>query len=323
VIAGKRERAATLLSSGPLRGVAAMPTWSGVLVLNHHRVGAGSASDWDRTLWGSSAERFDEQLAFLARHADVIGPPDLEAALRSRRGRHVMLTFDDGYRDNHAIAYPLLRRHGLRATFFLATGFLDRPRPAWWDELAWMVRHATIAPVEPEAAIRALTERYKALPGTAAEAFLDRVAATTGAGRCPPELAADEWMTWDMARELRDGGMWIGGHTVDHPILSALTLDEQAAQIDGCAARLREELGQPMRWFSYPVGHPEAFTHDTGTLLTDRGVEACFSFYGGHQPAGRWDRTDVPRVNVGPRCDERMLRAMLAFPQIFARRELS
>jgi peptidoglycan/xylan/chitin deacetylase (PgdA/CDA1 family) len=324
VITGKRERAAALLSAGPLRRMQAMDAWSGVLVLNYHRVGDGSASDWDRTLWGTTADGFDAHLAYLARHADVIGPPDLEQALRARRGRHVMLTFDDGYRDNHEIAYPLLRRHGLGATFFLTTGFLDRPRPAWWDELAWMVRHGATPPAEADtqAAIRELTERYKALPGAETEAFLDELAERTGAGRCPAALAADEWMTWDMARELRDGGMWLGGHTVDHPILSALTLDEQEAQIDGCAARLRDELGEPMEWFSYPVGHPGAFTQDTGRLLTTRGVRACFSFYGGHQPAGRWDPTDVPRVHVGPRCDERMLRAMTTFPQLFARPSL-
>jgi peptidoglycan/xylan/chitin deacetylase (PgdA/CDA1 family) len=322
VTGGRRERAAGLLAAAPLRAATALPTWSGVLVLNYHRVGDGAASDFDRTLWSASAEGFDAQLAFLARHADVIGPPDLQDALGARRGRHVLLTFDDGYRDNHDIAYPLLRRHGLRATFFLATGFLDRPRPAWWDELAWMVRHATRPPgVAAERTIRGLTERYKRLPGSATAAFLDEVAERTGAGRCPPERAAGEWMTWDMARELRDGGMWIGGHTVEHPVLAALSIEDQAAEIDGCARRLREELDEPMRWFSYPVGARAAFTRATGTLLTSRGVRACFSFYGGHQPAGRWSPIDVPRVHVGPRCDERMLRAMLAFPWIFARRE--
>jgi peptidoglycan/xylan/chitin deacetylase (PgdA/CDA1 family) len=319
VIAGKRARAAALLDRRPLRRLDALAPWSGVLILNYHRVGDGSASDFDRTLWSATAEQFDAHLAHLARAVDVVGPADLPAALSAPSGRHVMLTFDDGYRDNHAIAYPLLRAHGLRATFFLTTGFLDRPCAAWWDELAWMVRHATVAPSDPEAAIRALTGRYKALAPHETEAFLDRVAERTGAGRCPPSRAADQWMTWDMARELRDGGMWLGGHTVDHPVLSTLSLAEQAAQIEGCAARLGAELGVPMDWFAYPIGDRNAFTQQTGRLLTTHGVRAAFSFYGGFQTTGNWNPTDVPRTHVGAGCDERMLRAMIAFPQIFAR----
>ena len=39
--------------------------------------------------------------------------------------KSVAITFDDGYADNHDVAMPLLLRHGLSATFFIATGFVD------------------------------------------------------------------------------------------------------------------------------------------------------------------------------------------------------
>jgi peptidoglycan/xylan/chitin deacetylase (PgdA/CDA1 family) len=243
-----------------------------------------------------------------------------------------MITFDDGYRDNYEIALPLLRAHGLRASFFLATGFLDRPAAPWWDEIAWMVREARTPALaagdwldadlplaDPVAAGAALVARYKALPADRAAALLDHVAEASGAGRCPPERAAAEWMTWDMARELRDAGMWIGGHTVSHPILSAIAPVEQEAEISGCAARLAAELGQPMRWFAYPVGDHGTFDAATRSILAAQGVELAFSFYGGHQRFAHWDRLDLRRVHVGPQVDGQLLRAMLALPQVFAR----
>jgi peptidoglycan/xylan/chitin deacetylase (PgdA/CDA1 family) len=316
MIAGKRRLAAVALDRPTLRRASA---WRGVLILNYHRVGDAHSSDVDRSLWSATAEQFDRQLAELARHTDVIGPADLEDVVRRGRGRYVMLTFDDGYRDNFEIAYPLLRAHNVRATFFLTTGFLDAPRAAWWDEIAWMVRHGDEPPAEPEPVIRSLTERYKRLPASETARFLDEIAERTGAGRCPPALGGREWMTWDMAREMRDAGMWFGGHTVDHPILASLPAAGQRRQITACARRFEAELGEPMRLFAYPVGSRDAFTPETARILRRNRVRQAFSFYGGYQRMHEWNSMDIPRAHVGPWCDQQTLRAMLSFPQLFAR----
>jgi peptidoglycan/xylan/chitin deacetylase (PgdA/CDA1 family) len=334
---GKRERAARLLASPPLRPlVRRLPRWRGVLGLNYHRIGDPSCEPWDRTLWSTDAETLDAQLRLLARHAEVVGPEQLIAAQRDDRpGRRVIVTFDDGYRDNYELAFPLLRSHGLTATFFLATGFLDRPRAPWWDEIAWMVRSATVtelpaadwlprplslAPPSQDAAIADLVAHYKRLPGDRGEPFLERLATALGCGRCPAAAAGDLWMTWEMARALRDGGMTIGGHTVTHPLLARLTADEQRAEIDGCAERLERQLGEPMRWFAYPVGSRDAFDGSTKELLRGRDVELAFSFYGGLGSFACWDPLDVPRVHVGPGYSLALLHTALHIPRGFARR---
>jgi peptidoglycan/xylan/chitin deacetylase (PgdA/CDA1 family) len=330
----RRDRAASLMAKPGLRRVVRrLPKWRGVIVLNYHRVGDSSGQPWDRTLWNADAESFDTQLATLAADADVIGPTEAVALAREKRpGRHVLLTFDDGYRDNYEIAFPLLRRHGLTAAFFPATGFLDNPGPAWWDELAWMVRHASnrrlpagdalqelaLGP-ECEDTIAALTARYKELPEQDSATFLDEVADATGSGRCPASLCGDLWMTWDMVRELRSGGMEIGGHTVTHPILARLTQERQREEIYRCAERLEAELDCPMRWFAYPVGSLDAFTEGTQQLLGERGVQLAFSFYGGFAGFAHWKPLDIPRVHVGPSHGPELLQAILCLPQLFAR----
>lgn len=312
----RQDRAAAVLDAAPLRTLLAhLPLWHGVLVLNYHRVGDPAGGPWDHQLFSATAEALDAQLAFLARDADVVGPGDLAELARTGRGRHVLLTFDDGYRDNYELAFPLLRSHGLSATFFLASGFIDRPMPAWWDEIAWMVANATtdIGPGAP------LTARYKQLQGDRTEAFLDEIAERTGAGRCPAEAARETWMTWDMAREMRDGGMAIGGHTDTHPLLGRISEEEQEREVATCERRLREELDLPMRWFSYPVGSQDAFTDATRAILSRHGVELAFSFYGGVGRYAEWDPLDVRRVNVGPGVDAIRVQAMLRLPRVFAR----
>ncbi|MBV7336022.1 polysaccharide deacetylase family protein [Chloroflexi bacterium TSY] len=55
----------------------------------------------------------------------------------------VIITFDDGYRDNYVNAFPLLVEYGMTATFFIVTDFIDEARPAYltWD----MVREMHVA----------------------------------------------------------------------------------------------------------------------------------------------------------------------------------
>lgn len=327
----KRRIAARLASySGLARAWAALLPSKGILILNYHRVGDGSRSPYDRELWSASAEMFDRQMAFLARHCDIISPADFGTAASARRGRHVLVTFDDGYLDNYEIAYPILRRHGVTATFFIATGFIDRPSLPWWDEIALLVRSSPRdsldlrpwldAPIalgaEREGEIHGLLGKYKSLPAQDAGAMLARL--REAAGIDTPGTVDGLWMDWSMIREMSEGGMTIGGHTVDHPVLSRLPKERQQQEIEGCAARIQAEIGRPMEYFAYPVGSPWAFNADTVECLQAAGVRRAFSYYGGE--AGHASPAfDTPRVAVEPDVELPDLKAMVRMPQIFCR----
>jgi peptidoglycan/xylan/chitin deacetylase (PgdA/CDA1 family) len=313
----RRERVARLLTSSGLRQLARLAApQPGLVILNYHRIAEPSSPPLDRGLWSATPEGFAAQLALLRDHFDVISAADLPEALRSKRGRHVMITFDDGYRDNHEHAFPALRAAGLPATFFLSTGYLDRPRLSWWDEIAWMIRGGSVP--DPEQAIREATDRYKQLPPESWAEFLDDLGRRTGQGRAPAAIAARTWMTWEMARELRDGGMAVGGHTVDHPVLSRLPRGSQEEEIEGCAGRLRDELGVEMSMFSYPVGLPDCFDRNTRGLLEERGVRFAFSNYGGYEPSRGVDRLDLKRTNVGWDMSMQLFESVVRWPKAFA-----
>lgn len=63
--------------------------------------------------------------------------------------KSVVLTFDDGYRDNYVNALPILKAHGMKATFFIVSDFIDEKRPEYlsWD----MVRELYAAGMSIEA----------------------------------------------------------------------------------------------------------------------------------------------------------------------------
>jgi peptidoglycan/xylan/chitin deacetylase (PgdA/CDA1 family) len=304
----RRARAAALLRRTRLETLLRhVGAWSGLLVLNYHRIGDPASTRLDRDLFSATPQDFAAQVEFLAARCEPIGLAAVPAALRARRGRRVLVTFDDGYRDNYEVAFPILRRHGVPATFFLATGFLDRPRLSWWDELAWLGAGA------------GASARFKARAGADAEAFVAAEAERLRRPRPGREIAGDVWMTWEMARAMRAEGMSFGGHSVDHPILARLPVERQREEVRGCAERLRDELGVGLQAFSYPVGSPDSYDETTKAIVRDEGCDLAFAFAGGYGRAGRTDPLAVPRMSVSLALSQDELRAATALPQIFAR----
>jgi peptidoglycan/xylan/chitin deacetylase (PgdA/CDA1 family) len=328
-----RDQAASLLvRTGAASVLARAARWSGVMGLNYHRIGTADGSLFDHGLWSASEEQFDRQVRFLRTNFDVVGSGDLGAILARPAGRYVLITFDDGYRDNYDCAFRILKSHGLTATFFISTGFLDAPRLAWWDEIAWMARisRRTAVDIAPyrstpipfdtpdrERAVRALLRVYKTIPTSATDEYLDVVARATGTRRYDEGDVESLWMTWDMVREMRASGMWIGGHTVDHTILAQMDAEGQRSQIAGCAARLEAELGIQMKSFSYPVGGPLAFNLTTRDCLRECGVEYAFSYYGGIRAAADWDPYDIRRIAVESDTSFDQFRAIAMLPGMF------
>lgn len=305
--------------------------WQGIVGLNYHRIGNGTRTIFDRGLYSATAEELDAQVRWLKANFDIIAPRDIDFVVRVKRGRHVILTFDDGYADNYLHAFPILKSHGVTAAFFIATGFIDEPRLPWWDEIAWMVRTSKQSGVEipgyidqrvaydepeREQAVRALLRTYKKLTDGRTTEFLEAAGKATGTGR-PPKDVIDLrtiWMSWDQIREMHAAGMTIGGHTVHHPVLSRLSREEQAKEIATCERRLKEELGIPMQTFAYPVGSRDAFNADSRDCLRERGVLSAFSYYGGMSRLSEWDDYDIRRMAIEQDTTFDEFRAMVMFP---------
>jgi peptidoglycan/xylan/chitin deacetylase (PgdA/CDA1 family) len=104
-------------------------------------------------------------------------------------------------------------------------------------------------------------------------------------------------------------------------VLSRLDPEAQAAEILGTGERLRAELGEPMRWFAYPVGGRDAFDVHTRQALERAGVELAFSYYGGYRRPGDWDRYDVRRVAVERFHDGPRFRALACLPTLYGCRD--
>jgi len=251
--------------------------------------------------------------------------------LSKGRGRYGLITFDDGYRDNYDTAFPVLQGEGVKAAFFITSGFIGTTTVPWWDEIAWMIRNSplkslqapgwlasTVAYDEPDrdAAIAAVVKALKQVPADRYQPFLEAVCKAARSERC---RSADLWMTWDMVRTMRAAGMVIGGHSVEHPVLGHADPDRQAHEILGSIERVAQELREPITSFSYPFGGRKAFNEVSVGMLRRAGVRYAFTYYCGFRRFDDWVDYDVRRIPIEPEVTDDWFRCLVTIPAIFAR----
>lgn len=251
-----------------------------VLVLSYHRVTedfGASAREGLPSLFVSTAT-LTRQLEQVARERDVVSLADArrilaEGADAAPRGRDVaVVTFDDGYADNHAFALPILARLRIPATVFVATGYTGTERRLPHDRIHAALSELARRGIPPDRAglqpeIQALLDACDehgpaaTLDRLIARLPHDRLVAVAAAleerlGRGEHELhPSTRLMTWDEVRALDAAGIDIGGHTVNHAVLANLPLSAARREIQGCRDAIAEALGKPPRHFAYPNGY--------------------------------------------------------------------
>jgi peptidoglycan/xylan/chitin deacetylase (PgdA/CDA1 family) len=214
------------------------------------------------------AARFDMQLQMLKRWFEILPLPDAVDALREGRlpARALAITFDDGYADNCTVALPILQRHALPATFFIATAFLDGGR-MWNDTVIESVKSCPVptidlcglslgtfglgTPAERASAIARILDAMKYMPLREREEKVEALAALCG-GVLPNDLM----LTREQVLHMREAGMTIGAHTVHHPILARQHDADAWNEIAGGKQVLERLLGEPVALFAYPNGKP-------------------------------------------------------------------
>ncbi len=215
------------------------------------------------------AARFDRMMATVATAFTVLPLVEAVRLLGQARlpPRALAITFDDGYADNQEIALPILQRHALPATFFVATGFLDGGR-MWNDTVIECLRHTTRASIDVEALgvsglpTGSVVERRAAIarliPLIKYKDLAARVTVLEALHRAcgSPALSNALMMRSAQVRSLHAAGMEIGAHTVNHPILTALPDDEARRELQQGRDALQQLIQTPVVTLAYPNGRP-------------------------------------------------------------------
>lgn len=209
---------------------------------------------------------FGWQMRLLAKYFRVLPlgeALELQAAGRLP-ARAAAVTFDDGYADNLYNALPILQANGLRATFFIASSFLDGGR-MWNDSIGEAIRNAPgdsidlgalelgVCAIATPGQRQQLAHQLVGMAKYRTPAERQTLIATllTAAGA---ELPDNLMLTTAELQQMRDAGMEIGGHTLSHPILKTLSDAEVEREIRDNKQELEAKLGVTLKVFAYPNG---------------------------------------------------------------------
>lgn len=259
-----------------------------VTALMYHRINGASAQ-----FPGISVERFREQIKWVHSNCTPIRCDEIVDAARfaGKIRSPVVITFDDGYRDYHDVAYPILRKYKVPATVFLSTSFMDNGGLIWTEKLyraltitdkksitlAFMGNRTfpLVHPLKRSLFLDEVKQTLKSMLDGDRLASLVEILQALGVPH-PEQDLPRQMLSWDEVRATMDGTCY-GGHSHTHPIMSQLSAEALEQEIQLCQNRLVAETSKIPTLFAYPNGRKQDFNEITKAALKRHGFNLSFS----------------------------------------------
>ncbi|MBI4550554.1 MAG: polysaccharide deacetylase family protein [Candidatus Omnitrophica bacterium] len=259
-----------------------------VLILLYHRVRRPE----DIYEAAVSPENFELQMKYLAGNFEVLSLADSMRLMEREEtpGKPpAVITFDDGYRDNWQTACPILKKYGLPATFFIATGSMGNREPMWTSRVEFLFAKAPVRtlvletlpsresldlrePGRRQYVCHWVKNEMKKVPEERRRLILEELEQKSGV-RPPENFTGPEMLDWDEVRLMAHDPLFeIGSHTVSHRMLAHLSTEEVRHELEASKKAIEAETGRTARFLSFPGN-----SHDgrTRRLAREAGYEAA------------------------------------------------
>jgi peptidoglycan/xylan/chitin deacetylase (PgdA/CDA1 family) len=238
-----------------------------------------------------SEKKFIRLIDALATRYPVISLSD--AAGQAKAGRpkarcQVVVTFDDGYRDNHDVAFPILKRKGVPAAFFVATDYIGADAPLWDLSLISMVLCNRIDGIDlgdsvfrkraaesrRSFAFRVLA-RIKSVEPEKRSSIMGAMRARIVPAIPLRAFPADRCLTWDEARAMLAAGMEFGSHGMSHTSLAKAEADSARREIGDSKLIIERNLHRPCEHFAFPFGSRRDYNNELIRYVREAGYKTC------------------------------------------------
>jgi peptidoglycan/xylan/chitin deacetylase (PgdA/CDA1 family) len=227
--------------------------------------------------------------------------------------RAFAVTFDDGFENNSSIARPILEDLKVPATVYVTTRFIDENGMSWIDKIEWAFERVVRgslrmpwrdSPVEffdrssKLALLTGIRQYVKANSVLDVSNFVSTIFKELELKEVrSSEDQLDKKMSWQQVRDWIAPGYTIGGHSHTHPILSFLSPEKLAWEIDTSVDLLRSKADIVSQHYSYPEGLAHCYSPEVIEALKLRGIRCSPTAVDGINPPGT-DSFHLRRVMV-------------------------
>jgi peptidoglycan/xylan/chitin deacetylase (PgdA/CDA1 family) len=305
-------------------------------ILAYHRIfddWQAKSFEFDPELVSATSEDFEWQMRFVKERFSPVTFAVLDAHLRHGEPlpkRPIIVTFDDGFEDNFTHAFPILRRLGIPATIFLATGYIGGAAPFWYDWLFYLWRRssmegqmfsfagrdfATSRTQQPEyAEFVDLISTAKMLDDRTLRAELARLERSYPMA-CPANgFEASRPLNWQQVTTMSEHGIEFGSHMVSHPVMSMMTEADLVRELADSKNAIERHVGRQIRVIAYPVGESYTFNESVLRRVADAGYRYGVTYEAGTNKLRCFDALCLKRVRVERYTTREEFVAGLAFP---------
>lgn len=267
-----------------------------LLVLCYHSVIPDSIPEDPRTVIAVTATQFEDHLRELKRYWHPISEVHLLKSIQEEvplPNHSVLITFDDGFKNNADYAAPLLKKYEIPAVFFLTAGLIGTNKLLWTQELTERILSSedTHFPIpsghsscdlptgshERLALSRKIISECKKLPDTQRREYLAKTQKHQLNLVESWQHILYDFMTWEEIRSINRDGFSIGAHTLDYPILTSLNQQELRHQLAESKAMIEKEVREPCHSLAYPNGSREDYNENVMKIAEKEGYQLGYT----------------------------------------------
>ena len=262
---------------------------SQVIILVYHRIGPITDK------WSVNPvlhhKLFEEQINYFSKNFEIVSLNNLSEMITNGKisEKAAVITFDDGYKDNYEVAFPILKKYNAPATIFLATGAIEQKKLFWWDLVNYVLFQTDMKSIDindigtyqlnsdenkSKAGLN-IQEKLKKMDNSKKESIIDELIHLTDVN-IPEKLGKKHILSWNEIKRMNKDGIDFGSHTVNHPILTNISLDEAKWEIENSKSCIEENLGTEVKSFAYPNGD---FNSGISSLVENLGFNSSVSVY--------------------------------------------
>jgi peptidoglycan/xylan/chitin deacetylase (PgdA/CDA1 family) len=240
-------------------------------ILAYHRIFPNSYIPDQRSSFyrlGITESLFEEHIRYITQHHNCLTFNDAASFMQNRTLPKdcVMITFDDGYKDNMNIALPIMEKYKVPFTVYVCTGFIDKKASLWWYEVESIIMRLKTIDIKlgVHTFKRDLNEAFEKISLIEEVNNIFKTSSIQDQTKYIEQFRAisdlkftyhKDFLTWDELRAFSKHPLvTIGAHTVHHPALACLNPNEMHEEIFLSKIRLEEELRIPVNHFAFPFG---------------------------------------------------------------------